>query len=107
MNWKQNKLKEIEETKPTFVLRLWPVLLFRTAGGDHKEFKVEASHPTVGMTLHFVLFSFFCGAGLSDPWHVGGKGRLADFNTHLERTNLSVATAQILVIFIHDMLIIN
>lgn len=57
------------------------------------------------------------GAGLSDPWHAGGRSStaaaevlsmmLTHTHTHMGRTNLTVATAQILVIFIHDMVIIN
>lgn len=48
----------------------------------------------------------------SDPQHAGGRPSAAAAAavltlTHKDRTNLTVAAAQILVIFIHDMVIIN
>lgn len=50
----------------------------------------------------FCIFFVFGGAGLSDPWHAGGRpgsaagaaaAVLSTANTHMKRTNLTVATA--------------
>lgn len=66
----------------------------------------------------WLIWPFFwrgeAGAGLPDLPHAGGRpsavaaaAALSLILTHVERTNLTVATAQILVIFIHNMVIIN